>query len=341
MESDCLTKSSPDHSLSFPRPTLFFLFISIASFCIRTNSVCVVIYGKLIPLKSERDVKPCFSINADSSAFMPLTMGYPCIMTPEHTWTVSEPNRINSAASFPVLIPPIPDKDLSGYPSAITCAIDATRANAMGLTATELYPPRVLCPSTQGSGLKVSKLMPMIDSIVLIAAIPSLPASKQTLLGILISVIFGVIFDHTGIDAASVTHPVTSASSSQSCPMAIPMRLSGIPCGQLKLISNASTPAASHNPINLTHASLSYSSMIDAINILSGYSLFSRAKSSNITSNGLSLINSIFSHPITSPFPDRSWAYRGVTFFTFAESRLTVLATTPPHPSSKAFFITA
>ena len=38
-----------------------------------------------------------------------------------------------------------------------------------------------------------------------------------------------------------------------------------------------------------------------------------------------------------SPHP----AHRGVTLMTLELSKLTVLATTPPHPSSNAFFITA
>jgi hypothetical protein len=46
---------------------------------------------------------------------------------------------------------------------------------------------------------------------------------------------------------------------SQSCPMAMPILRSGMPCGQLKLISKASTPVASHRSISSSHAARSYS----------------------------------------------------------------------------------
>src|SRR2546425_3228943 len=49
----------------------------------------------------------------------------------------------------------------------------------------------------------------------------------------------------------------------------------------------------------------------------------------------------MFSNPMTSPEVfERSLPYRGTTLTTFADSRLTVLATAPPHPASYDFAIT-
>lgn len=60
----------------------------------------------------------------------------------------------------------------------------------------------------------------------------------------------------------------STSRRSQSWPIAMPIRLSGMPCGQLKLISNASTPVSSQRSINSSQASLLYSSMIDAMSTL-------------------------------------------------------------------------
>lgn len=48
----------------------------------------------------------------------------------------------------------------------------------MGLTAFQLYPPGVVYPSTDGSGLNVSRFTPITDYIVLIAATPSQPTDS-------------------------------------------------------------------------------------------------------------------------------------------------------------------
>ena len=77
--------------------------------------------------------------------------------------------------------------------------------------------------------------------IVLIAATPSQPASSAARAGAVMSVTLGVIFAHTGTVAAALTQPETSDSRSQSWPIAMPMRRSGMPCGHEKLSSNAST----------------------------------------------------------------------------------------------------
>ena len=78
----------------------------------------------------------------------------------------------------------------------------------------------------------------------------------------------GVILAQTGTVALARIQPHTSFSSSQSWPIAMPMRRSGMPCGQLKLISKPSTPVASQRSISCSHAARSYSSMIDAISTL-------------------------------------------------------------------------
>ena len=54
----------------------------------------------------------------------------------------------------------------------------------------------------------------------------------------------------------------------QSWPMAMPILRSGMPWGQLKLTSKASTPTSSHFPISSSHGPFSYSSMMEAISIL-------------------------------------------------------------------------
>jgi hypothetical protein len=83
----------------------------------------------------------------------------------------------------------------------------------------------------------------------------------------------------------------------QSCPMAAPIFRSGNPCGQEKFSSNASTPVSWQRSTISTHASLLYSSMIDAMTILSGYLSLSCLNSSIHTLNGRSEISSMFCQP--------------------------------------------
>lgn len=80
----------------------------------------------------------------------------------------------------------------------------------MGLTATLEYPPGVVYPSTEGSGLRVFKFTPITDCMVLMAATPSQPAFRAALAGKVMSVMFGVIFAHTGMLALALIHPHTS-----------------------------------------------------------------------------------------------------------------------------------
>ena len=65
------------------------------------------------------------------------------------------------------------------------------------------------------------------------AATPSHPASSEVRAGAVMSVMLGVILAHTGLVDLALIHPHTSSRMPQSCPIAIPMRRSGIPCGQL------------------------------------------------------------------------------------------------------------
>ena len=55
----------------------------------------------------------------------------------------------------------------------------------------------------------------------------------------------GVIFTHTGSVVASLTQEITCSTRCASSPSAIPICLSGNPCGQERLSSNPSTPVAS------------------------------------------------------------------------------------------------
>mmetsp|Transcript_7961 Transcript_7961/g.22018 ORF Transcript_7961/g.22018 Transcript_7961/m.22018 type:complete len:250 (-) Transcript_7961:360-1109(-) len=248
---------------------------------------------------------------------------------------------MNSAAWPPVSTPPMPLRVRSGKSFLIICAIAIHLASAMGRTALYEYPPGVLYPSTQGSGARVSRLTPMMDMMVLIAAMPSMFFSRQTLAGSVMSVMFGVILAHTGTVATSLTHPHTSSSTEQSWPIAAPIFRSGMPCGHEKLISKASTPTSSQRLTISTQFSFLYSSIMDAMRMRSGYSSLSCLNSASMTSKDRSEMSSMFCQPITSlPPSDLSLAYLGVTFLTRSAFNETVLAMTPPQPSSKAFFIT-
>ena len=83
----------------------------------------------------------------------------------------------------------------------------------------------------------------------------------------------------------------------QSWPIALPIFRSGSPCGQEKFSSNASMPVACVRSTISTQRSLLYSSMIDAMTTPLGYLSFTRLNSSTHTSNGRSLISSMFCQP--------------------------------------------
>ena len=71
------------------------------------------------------------------------------------------------------------------------------------------------CPSTEGSGRSVVRLMPMTEVMVLMAAMPSEPASRAVRAGSVMSVMFGVILDQTGTVAFLLIQPDTSCSRGQ------------------------------------------------------------------------------------------------------------------------------
>src|SRR5256714_1635180 len=108
-------------------------------------------------------------------------------------------------------------------------------------------------------------------------------------------VTFGVIFAHTGTLAAPMTQRQTSSRISGFSPIAEPMRRSGRPCGQEKLHSKASTPASWQRSTISIHASLRYSSMIEAIRTPSGCRSLICLNSSIQMSKERSLMSSMFS----------------------------------------------
>src|SRR6185369_5893091 len=178
----------------------------------------------------------------------------------------------------------------------------------------------------------------MTDRIVLIAEMPTAPPRTAATAGSRMLVMLGVILAQTGIFATSVTQLVTSCVRSGCSPISDPILRSVIPCGQEKLSSNPSTPVSWTMRVSSCQRLFSYSSMIEAMRMLFGYSFLTWRNSSSQTSIGRSEINSIFSKPITSPVDlERSFPERGTTFTTFADSRLTVFATAPPQPASNDF----
>ena len=162
----------------------------------------------------------------------------------------------------------------------------------------------------------------MHERMVLIAATPFAPPRKAARAGSRMSPMLGVIFAHTGRSVAPTTQLVTSSTISGSCPIAAPMFRSGCPCGQEKLHSKPSTPHSAMRRVSSCQRSLSYCSMMEAISTRSGYSAFSRRKSSSQSSSGRSEISSMFVKPIVSPrLPSssvlkRCWPYRGATLVT-------------------------
>ena len=179
-------------------------------------------------------------------------------------------------------------------------AISITMRSAIGRTALHEYPPGVVNPSTVGSGRRVSRFTPITLRMVLIALTPWQPPRNAARLGSVMRVTFGVIFAQTGFFAAAITQPQTSSTISGFSPIAAPILRSGKPCGQEKFSSNESTPASSQRWTISIQASLLYSSMIEAMSTPSGNRSLHFLNSSSQISNGRSLINSMFSQPMTS-----------------------------------------
>ena len=71
----------------------------------------------------------------------------------------------------------------------------------------------------------------MMEFSVLISESAFAPAATAALAGITISEMFGVSFTITGIFATSITHRVICAQYSGTCPTALPIPRSLIPCG--------------------------------------------------------------------------------------------------------------
>ncbi len=150
---------------------------------------------------------------------------------------------------------------------------------------------------------------PVTERIVLIADTPCAPPRIAARAGWQMSPMFGVIFAHTGWSTAAVTQPVTSSTIAGSCPIAAPMLRSGWPCGHEKLSSRPSQPASQQRCASSCQRSFSYISMIEPTRTRSGYSSFSRLKSSSRSSSGRSLMSSMFWKPTSSPFGSRCLAY--------------------------------
>src|SRR5207237_7843545 len=187
-------------------------------------------------------------------------------------------------------------------------------------------------------GLSVSRFTPITERIVLMAEMPLAPPRTAASEGSLMFVMFGVILAQTGILATSVTQLVTSAVRSGCSPISDPILRSVMPCGQEKFNSKASTPVSCTARVSSCQRSLLYSSMIEAMRMLFGYSFLTCRNSSSQVSIGLSEINSMFSKPITSPLlRERNLPYRGTTLTTLLDSKLTVFATAPPQPASYDF----
>ena len=134
----------------------------------------------------------------------------------------------------------------------------------------------------------------MTERIVLMAEIPCAPPRTAATDGSLMLVMFGVILAQTGIFETSVTQRVTSSVRSGCSPISDPILRSVMPCGQEKFNSKASTPVSWTNLVSSCQRSLLYSSMIEAMRMLCGYSFFTWRNSSSQTSIGRSEINSMF-----------------------------------------------
>src|SRR5260370_16623481 len=112
-------------------------------------------------------------------------------MAAVQTCTVPHPIRMNSAASRHPETPPIPE---IGSPTSGSDAICCTRCSAIGFTAGPQYPPCAENPPTLGRGVNVSRSIPVIELIVLMAERPSarprLPAPAPLRMPLILGVRF-------------------------------------------------------------------------------------------------------------------------------------------------------
>lgn len=216
------------------------------------------------------------------------------------TCTQCAPSAMNSAASHPVMTPPMPDT--SAPAAAAIGATRATCASAIGFTAGPDMPPGVVAPSTVGSGRRLPRTStPAMHCTVLMRAKPAAPPASAAVATRLPSTSFGVSFNHTGTGDAADTQEHTSWTRSGSWPSALPMRRSGMPCGQPALISKASTPVASTLSHRSSQAPRTGSSMMEAMRMRSGWASLTRLKSSSMTDSGRSEMSSMFSQASKSP----------------------------------------
>src|ERR1700756_4772832 len=94
---------------------------------------------------------------------------------------------------------------------------------AIGLTAGPQYPPCVDLPSTSGLGVRVSRSMPVIELIVLIADTASAPPRFAARAITRMSEMFGVNLTITGVRAISLAHDVIISVYSGTWPTADPI----------------------------------------------------------------------------------------------------------------------
>src|ERR1035441_9959312 len=90
----------------------------------------------------------------------------------------------------------------------------------MGLTAGPQYPPCEESPPTLGRGVSVSRSMPVMELMVLMAERASAPPERAARAARRMSVILGVSFTITGVRATSLTHCVIMQVYSGTWPTA-------------------------------------------------------------------------------------------------------------------------
>ncbi len=135
--------------------------------------------------------------------------------------------------------------------------------------------------------------------------------------------------------AASFTQRAVRSVSSGSCPIVEPMPRSGIPCGQEKLHSIRSTPAASRRLTNCCQSSF-FAPMMLAATTLSGNSFFRALTSFSTSSICRSEIKSIFWSPMSFLSSKSMPDIMGYTSSTTSVSTDVVFKIAPPQPASNA-----
>ena len=145
--------------------------------------------------------------------------------------------------------------------------------SAIGFTAAPEYPPMMDLPCTEGSADSVSISTPVMELIVLIAAMPSAPPRFAARAIGTMSVMFGVSFASTGSEVPFFAARVKRSISSSDCPIVTPRSSDSI-LGQEKLHSITEAPAFSHFAASSVHSS-SFLPMMEAMMTLVGNSCLS------------------------------------------------------------------